>query len=113
MYGLPREFDGGFLVGRVLEMVCFAQYQVCLHFDQRITITIASAFSYRTDSVVEVPLQESNLMELLGTSVSAAVGDENGTLSMQFSNSQTLRIYDTSKQYESYTIACADKEIIV
>jgi hypothetical protein len=113
MYGLPKDFNGSFLVGRILEMVCFAQYQVYLHFNERIIITIASAFSYKTDSVIEVPIQESNIMELLGLSVSAAMGDENSTLSIIFNNGKALKIYDTSKQYESYTIAYEGKEIIV
>jgi hypothetical protein len=113
MYGLPKDFDGSFLVGRVLEMVCFAQHQVYLHLEQKITITIESAFSYKNDLAVDVPVSESNLMELLGSSVLTATGDENGTLSLLFSNRQTLKIYDTSKRYESYTIAYDGGEIVI
>jgi hypothetical protein len=113
MYGLPKDFDGSFLVGRTLEMVCFSQYQVYLHFDEKIIITVASAFSYKTDLVVDVPVQESNLMELVGSSVLAASGEVNGTLSLLFNTGQALKIYDTSKQYESYAIAHDGKEIIV
>jgi hypothetical protein len=50
MYGLPKDFDGGFLVGRTLEMVCFSENQMALHFGAEISITIESAFSYRAGS---------------------------------------------------------------
>jgi hypothetical protein len=113
MYGLPKDFDGSFLVGRTLELVCFSQNQMSLHFSDDITITIESAFSYKIDQIVDVPVQQSNLMELLGSSVSVAQGDENGTLSLLFDNGATLKVFDTTKQYESYTISYGGKVIIV
>jgi hypothetical protein len=113
MYGLPKNFDGSFLVGRTCELVCFSQNQVCLHFGDKITITIESAFSYKTIQVIDVPVHKSNLMELLGASVSGVQGDKDGTLSLFFDNGQTLKVYDTSKQFESYNIAYGDKVIIV
>jgi len=113
MYGLPKGFDGSVLVGRTLEMVCFNENQVYLHFDGRTTITIESAFSYKNEQIVHVPVAESHLMELLGLSVSAAKGDDKGTLSLFFDNGQTVRVYDTTKQYESYTISYGGKVIIV
>jgi hypothetical protein len=113
MYGLPKDFDGSFLIGRTLETVCFGQYQVYLNFGDRIIITIESAFSYRADEVVTLPLKESKLMELLETSVSAVQAGEDGTLSLLLDNGQTLNVYDTSKQYESYTIANGETVIVV
>ena len=113
MYGLPKDFDGNVLVGRVLEMVCFNENQVYLHFDRKTTITIEVAFSYGSDQVIEIPVKESNLMESLGASVTEAHGDEHGTLSLLFDNGQTLKVYDPSKQYESYTISYEGKVIIV
>ncbi|MHC4525129.1 MAG: DUF6188 family protein [Planctomycetota bacterium] len=113
MYGLPKDFDGTFLVGRTLEMVCFAQYQVFLHFDPEITITIESSFSYQSDQMISVPVKKSDLMNLLGISVKEVQGDKNGTLSLTFTNGEILKIYDNSEQYESYRIAYKGTEIIV
>ncbi len=113
MYGLPKDFDASFLIGRTLEQVCFSQNQVSLHFDDNITLTIESAFAYKTQQVVNVPVHESNLMELLGASASMAHGAENGTLSLTFDNGQSLKVYDTTKLYESYTITYRGKVIIV
>jgi hypothetical protein len=113
MYGLPKDFDGSFLVGRILEMVCFSQNQVYLHLEGKVAITIESAISCGDDQIVYVPVKRSNLMEFLGASVSAVRGDDRGTLSLFFDNGQTLKIFDTTKQYESYTITHGDKNIII
>jgi hypothetical protein len=113
MYGLPSDFDGTFLIGRVLEMVCFNQNQVYLHFDAKTTITIESAFSYKSAQVIDLPVRESNLMELLGASVSRVQGEENGTLNLFFDNGQSLIVFDTTQQYESYRITYGSKAIIV
>lgn len=105
MYGLPKDFDGSFLVGRTLEMVCFSQNQVYLHFDDDIIITVERALSYNTAQVVDVPVQDSSLMGLVGSAVSVVQGGTDGTLSLPFDNGQTVKVYDTSKQYESYSIS--------
>jgi hypothetical protein len=113
MYGLPKEFDGLFLIGRIVEMVCFYQYQVSLNFGDKTIIAIGSAFSYNSTQVINVPVQQSNLMGLLGASVSKVQCEDNGTLCLQFNDGQTLKVYDTSKHYESYSIRHEGKEIIV
>jgi hypothetical protein len=113
MYGLPKDFDGSMLVGRVLEMVCFNKNQVYLHFDGKTSIMIESAFSYDSDQILELPIKESSIMVLLEASVLEAKGDNNGTLSLVFSNGQTVKVYDTSKKYESYSINYGGKVIIV
>jgi hypothetical protein len=113
MYGLPKDFDGAFLVGRSLDMVCFNQNQVYLHFDINVLITIEDSFSCQDEQVVDVPVRESNLMQLLGATVSRVRGDKEGTLSLLFDNGQTLKVYDTTKQYESYRITYEGHDIIV
>jgi hypothetical protein len=113
MHGLPKDFDGTFFIGRTLEMVCFNENQVYLHFDAKLTITIESAFAYKDELLVKVPVHDSNLMELLGSSVLTWQGDKDGTLSLTFERGRTLKVYDTTKQYESYTISYEGKVIIV
>ena len=113
MYGLPKDFNGDFFIGQILEMVCFNENQVYLHFGCEITVTIESAFSYQNDKIVSIPVRESDLMKMLGLSVSKAEGEKDGTLSLTFSNGETLKIYDISKQYESYSITYKGNRIIV
>jgi len=119
MYGLPSDFDAKFLVGRTLEQICFNQNQIALHFDDDLSIVVESAFSHGgsltpSDArIVEVPVKHSNLMQLLGLSVSEASGDEDGSLTLVFDNGHTFRCFDTSREYESYKIQHRATEIIV
>ena len=113
MYGLPLNFDGSFLLGRTLEAVCFSEYQIILYFDEELLITIESSFSLHNDEVVSVPVQNSNLMKLVGISVSEILSEKNGTLHLTFCSGDRLKLYDTSTQYESYRITYKGKDIIV
>src|SRR5687767_10308176 len=119
MYGLPKDFDGTFLVDRCLELVCFSENQVFLHFDQDITITIEAAFTHQTSRVaanplpITVPASESRLMTLLGHAVASVASDSNGTLILIFDSGHVVKCYDTSHNYESYRIKRSDTLIVV
>ena len=113
MYGLPKDFDGDFLVGRILEMICFNANQVYLHFDSKTHIQIESSLSYGDAQRVDVPVRQPTFLDLLECSVVSARGDEEGTLTLSFSNGRVLRIYEETKQYECYTIRYGGTEIIV
>ena len=118
MYGLPKGFNAARLVGRTLELLCFSENQVFLHFDEKVSIEVESEMSYDSLSgggpeVIEVPALESDLMRLLGRSIAMASGDDEGTLTLEFDNGHNLRCFDNSAQYESYKIRFNDEEIIV
>ena len=120
MYGLPKGFNGSFLVDGVFEMVCFSQNQVCLHFSNEVMVTIEGSFSFScpqsedVERVMDVPVHQSALMTLLGASVSEVQGSEDGTLQLFLDNGYVLKCYDSlAPQYESYRIRCGDKVIIV
>jgi hypothetical protein len=113
MFGLPRDFDGTFLVGRTLDLVCFAQFQMYLHFGKDVIITVESAYSFQNDNLVVVPVKQSDLMGLIGATVSQVTGSSDGTLTLRFGDGRLLRIYDTSQEYESYSISYGDKVIVI
>jgi hypothetical protein len=119
MYGLPKDFTGTFIKGRQLELICFNANQVCLHFDDKVSITVESSYSYqkaRTEpnpKIFDVPPSESDLMQLLEHSVIEVRGDEQGTLSLEFDHGHIFRCFDNSRQYESYHIKWGEAEIIV
>jgi hypothetical protein len=110
MHRLPKDFDASVMAGRTLEQVCFNSNQIALHFDDGLSIVIESAYSHVTDPtigghhILAIPVSTSDLMQLLQCRVSRASGDDQGTLTLLFENDQTLKIYDTSNEYESYTI---------
>lgn len=118
MHGLPEDFDAAFFVGRTLELVCFSENQVTLHFDGDLSLTIESSFSYKKASessgqVVRIPPSESQLMQLIGISVAEVSSSRGGTLVLTFSNEHVFRCFDDSTQFESYHIKRGTIEIHV
>ena len=118
MYGLPKNIDLTFLLGKQLHQVCIGSNDLILKLDDHIIITVTSGCAYQsnnneTTSVEHYPTSASLICQLLDSSVVEAQGQENGTLSLKFSNCDTLIIYDDSKQYESYQIKHNERLIIV
>lgn len=119
MYGLPKDFDGSDWVEKTLELVCFAEYQVYFHFSGDLRITVESCFSYQKSNMnaapepIDVPVAESNLMQLLGHKIKEVKDEGEGTLRIEFDNGEILRCYDPPGLYESYNIMHAGKLIIV
>ncbi len=44
MYGLPKDFNGNQLIGRMLQQVCFGLYQIQLTLRSRVYIGVTSSF---------------------------------------------------------------------
>lgn len=119
MYGLPKDFDGGRLVGRFLEQICFGLYQIQLGFDERVTIAVSSSFLYRDSTpdpkaieIPDLPVVQANLLQLLHHAIVKAFGNHEGTLTMEFDNGHVLQCFD-QPNYEAYEIILGDKHIIV
>jgi len=118
MYKLPSDFDTTFLIGAVLEMICFNANQIYFHFNRNISFVVENNVFYteaRTavEKKVDVSCNESNLMQLLEHAIEQAKADSSGTLTTVFDNGAVLKLVDTSEQYESYKIVVGDKVTIV
>ena len=118
MYGLPADFDSRIFVGRTLELVCFAAYQINLHFDQEIGVQVGGEYSLQMDTgsepeIIEPPEFHAGLTKLLEQTVSNASSTRDGMLSLQFSNGAVFTCYDRTPGYESYEISIGDRHIIV
>lgn len=119
MFGLPDDFDCDFLLGRILEQICINENTIYFHFDNRVFITVESAYAYvgsergAGEQLSEIPTFDVNVLRLLGSSVREATGTSDGTLILMFETGQALKIFDTSRQYESYKIDFNDKTIVV
>jgi hypothetical protein len=74
-------------------MVCFNENQVTFHFD-KIMLAVESAYSYRRDEVINVPVKKSDVMKLLGAVVVGVEAGQDGTLSLRLSDGHTLKMYD-------------------
>ncbi len=100
-------------------MVCFNANQLYLHFSNHVTITIEGSFSYQKSQSqaapppINVPVKESNLMQLLEHSIAKGTGNGDGTLTLVFDNGHVFKCFDSSKSYESYQIKAGEKVIVV
>lgn len=119
MYRLPDNFDGTFLIGCILEQICFNQNQASFHFSNEISIVSEDKFSYQWSGlencidIYVVPIKESKIMKLLGCSIIKVHGDTDGTLTIEFEHGDIIKYYDTSSQFESYQIINGDNVIVV
>lgn len=109
MHGLPTDFNLGTFVSKALEQVCFTENQVSFHFSDDVSVTVEGPLSYavvgqRESTKTEPPIVRSDLMRLLGARVTAATGNVEGTLTLEFDGGGIIRCYDDSKAAESYHI---------
>ena len=106
MYGLPADFDGKMLLGRTLEQVCFSANQIALHFDGDVSIVVEGELLHQGPNLSpngpsQVPIQTSNLMQLVENAVTEVIAEKNGTLYLSFGNNHALKIFDNLRNYES------------
>ncbi len=108
MHGLPKDVDLSFLADAELLQVCFGSNEVILKFDKEISITVESRFRVRIDECEEdyddASPSAALLVRFLSSSITEVVGQEDGTLHLEFSQGGTIEIYDSSQEYESYQI---------
>jgi hypothetical protein len=121
MYGLPDDFDPALFLGRTLERLEFTTNTIIFRFDYDTTIVIEGEVQHEgvdehEDPWVQsttLPVSESRLTRLLGTTIVAGSVEGAGNLVLQFSNRHTLRCVEDSDQYESYQLRIGTTEIIV
>jgi len=104
------------LVGKNVEMVCFAQFGVYIHLEGGILLTVESEFEHGHNTTgkgrrTTFPVAKSSLMTLLACSVNSASLDASGDLHLTFSNGDTLRVWK-QPHYESYRLGIAGEELI-
>jgi Family of unknown function (DUF6188) len=120
MYGLKKDLDLNFLRGRQVEQVAVGAYQITFGFDEDVTISTYSQFVYFNEREEWIWKPEpgaaqiaARTVSLLGATIQNFESQENGTLTLTFSNGQRLTFLDTSKEYESYDITRPGSTIVV
>jgi hypothetical protein len=120
MYGLPNDIDLSFLNGRLVEQIAIGVYQIIFGFDEDVRISVYFQFSYLdglSESVWRPELGfapiAAHAVALLGATVETFEAQEDGTLTLNFSNGHRLVIPDSSKEYESYDITRPGQTIVV
>jgi len=119
MYGLPKDFDTNLFLGRNLELICFSENQVTFHFDGELRLTALNAFSYRragpigSEQTYEFPIVQTDVLEVLGSSIVQTDRADMGSLTLTFENSQRITFFDNSSEYESYIIDYHDSSTVI
>jgi len=105
------------LVGKNVELICFAQYSVYIHLQGGAMLTIEAGFEHTHDGTPKVyelssPVKESGLMSILENTIVSAAVNANGDLGLAISNGDTLRVYK-QPHYESYRLRIGSDEFIL
>ena len=109
MYGLPPNTDVSFLNGKLLRQVCIGFNEIILRFDDNVTLTAQTDIGHRSGGIITAIYKHSMsvapvVVKLLHKAVVSASCQQPGTLILDFGDDEGLEFYDSSPQYESYTI---------
>jgi hypothetical protein len=115
MYGLSKDLDISFFVGRTLNSITFGLSVIYFNFDKGVSVNLTSSYRHQKEYDADhrqlgtiqtvFKCQNSSLMQLLEHSVvSARAGDDDeaGTLSLTFDNGDLLSFIETPGPYECY-----------
>ena len=108
MYGLAKDTDLTFLLGKQLERVEVSEYQAQLHFSGSISISIEGECELNN-----TPVAYGQLKQLISDSVVGVTIQDDGTTSLAFVHGNKLSLRDSNSSYESYQITTPDVTIIV
>lgn len=119
MYGLPRDIDLSFFCEKELIQVSVGLYDVQLHFHDSVSLSVQSRIEHTSKGILTFweqeetpPISASSLLTLLSSHVVSAHGIPDGTLILQFSNGDIVKVFD-SEGYEAYQINNKGQHIIV
>ncbi len=115
MYGVPANLDLSFLHGADLIQVCLGQHQLQFHFHPVGSISVEGGWELRDaagllidgrhDGPDRPPYQ---LHRLLGQRAAGSEVSAPGWFALRFAGGEVLRVFDDSKQYESFSIQPGD-----
>jgi hypothetical protein len=129
MFGISADEDFDFLVGKLLQQMCFGENELVLRFDDptidlkvvsdvpQIVCVIESNIEIitqvRGSRLAESALSlAGDLVNLLGKRI-LGVETKPRTLSLKFDNEYTLVLHDSEEHYESFNIRYGDRTIVV
>jgi hypothetical protein len=111
VYGVPEGLDLQFLHGAELIQICMGLYQVQFIFHPAANISVEGEWNLYAPDGSELdrsrpsPRQEAfQLHRLLGQRVAASTVSSPNWIALRFEAGELLRISDSSKEYESFSI---------
>jgi hypothetical protein len=123
MYGLSKDLDLSFFVGKTLSSITFASNIIHFYFDKGVSISLESSYQHQQKCDVDchrigtvqsvIKCQNSSLMQLLEHSVVSAVAGDEGTLSLTFDNGDVLGFIENPGPYECYEFTDGENAWVV
>jgi len=111
VYGVPEDLDLQFLHGAEVIQVCIGLYQVQFIFHPEANVSVEgewilyAADGSQLDRSRPSPRQEAfQLHRLLGQRVAETRVSSPSWIDLQFESGDLLRIFDSSQEYESFSI---------
>ena len=128
MYGLKADVDLSFFMGTDLVQLAVGPGDVQFNFSgpvlslgvqSVVSVAVQSRIEHSSKGIVQewggdehMPLSAASLLGLIGSSVVSVRGDPDGTLTLEFSNGDVVRVFDT-EGYEAYQICYEGVSIYV
>lgn len=119
MYGMKDSTNLDFMVGKVLDQVCFGLASVNLNFSGQVSVSIESEYEVfvNHDGASSISSEQKtdrkSLLRLIGCDVCSVEKIGDGGVSISFSNGIKLCIYDSHDSFESYSISSPGGTIVV
>ena len=107
------------LIGCKVEQLSFGKYTVNICFGSKDRLDITCPFRFDAEEAIEasplreLPLTESNMLRVLGSSVHQSSCEADGTLHLRFTNGDTLIAYANNPGYEAYTLEINGRTYVV
>ena len=119
MYPPPSREIISQLAHSALVLVSHGQYVFHLTFENGNRLSVSAPFRYgaRRDlanlPICDFPLSKSRIVCSLGCSVCGIQCNDDGTLEIEFDNSDVLIVYANDPAYEAYTLLVNGQEYVV
>ena len=103
-------------VDKELEMICFAQYSIYLHFPDKLLLSVMSDFVYSSAEMIEettFPIRQTHIISSIGSKIVKVELVEKKDLHLWFQDGAKLEINGSNIWYECYSVKIKDKEFYV
>jgi hypothetical protein len=111
MYGVPKDLNLSFLEGKHLTQISLGEYQVIFNFHPEGSVSAVAEWQLLgpDGAIIDQAMQNSErshyrIHQLLGQVVTGHEVDPPRSFSLQFSSGSVLRVFDSSKDHESFSI---------
>jgi Family of unknown function (DUF6188) len=115
VYGVPPDLNLQRLIGAILTQVAIGEFQIQFHFTPEVEIAVEGHWELRDLSGRIIDRAQANadreayrIHQLLGHQVVRTRVDPPKSFALEFDDGRQLQVFDSSPQFESFTIQPGD-----